>query len=574
MTATATRSWDWLRAGLPEGLRLPAAAWETRHRVVVFVLALHAVLLPLFGMWHGWGYGYILGEGALIAALTLLAARRSFSRRFRSATAALAAVTSSAVLVQFSGGYIEAHFHYFIMVALVALYQDWIPFLLAISYVALSHGVIGSLEPTWVYNHAHATANPWQWAAIHAVAVLAECAALLVFWGESERARARADLMLESAGEAVLGLGLDGKVAYANPAAARLLGAPLPSLLGQDVRRRFHASGRSDPWEVPPGTPVEGTLATPQGPLAVEWTVAPTQRGGVTVGHHVIVRDITTRRQAEEDRRSVELLREKDQLKTQLLHAASHELNTPVAILRYQLQWLRTKGSAEPAAQEGLAVLEKNVERLSHLVRDTLEAARIEGGRLSLRPRGHDLAALVREACAPLAGMARERGIALDVEAEPLPVQVDGERITQVLFNLLSNALNFTPAGGRIHVVARRHGAAARVEVRDTGPGVASEHLGLLFRPFSQVPGTPSRTAAGTGLGLFISKGIVDQHGGRIWCEALPGQGGRFLFEVPLDLVRLGEGPPDGLQQLAGAEGLLHAGADAGSKGALVQPRV
>ena len=108
--------------------------------------------------------------------------------RFRAAIATLALITTSAVIVQFSGGYIEAHFHFFVMLAVISLYQDWVPFLLAILYVAVDHGVIGTLFPHATYNNPDAVAHPWHWALIHAAFVLGEAVALLAGWKVIEAA--------------------------------------------------------------------------------------------------------------------------------------------------------------------------------------------------------------------------------------------------------------------------------------------------------------------------------------------------------------------------------------------------
>src|SRR6202521_904080 len=124
----------------------------------------------------------------LIAGLGGVAAIEVLAPRFRSAIATMALITTSAVIVQFSGGYIEAHFHFFVMLAVISLYQDWIPFLLAILYVALDHGVIGTLFPHATYNNPDAIAHPWQWALIHAGFVLAEAVALLAGWKVIEAA--------------------------------------------------------------------------------------------------------------------------------------------------------------------------------------------------------------------------------------------------------------------------------------------------------------------------------------------------------------------------------------------------
>ncbi len=176
---------------LPAGTALATEIWNARHRAILLMLYGHAIGLALFGLYMGWGPLLSFGEGALIAVIALLASWTRLSRRFRASAAAFGAVTASAILVQFSGGYIEAHFHFFVMVAVIALYQDWVPFLLAAVYVALDHGIIGTLYPEWVYNHPAAIANPWQWAAIHAILVTGQCIALMALWNSAENAQKR-----------------------------------------------------------------------------------------------------------------------------------------------------------------------------------------------------------------------------------------------------------------------------------------------------------------------------------------------------------------------------------------------
>lgn len=183
----------WLREVLPQGRRLPEAAWEARHRGILVVAFAHAVGLALFGLARGWGPVYSFGEGALIGGIALLGVPARFGRRWRSAMTVLALVTSSAVLTQFWGGYVEAHFHYFIVVAIAALYQDWAAFTLSIAFVAISHGVVGTTYPQWIYNHPAAIAHPWLWGGIHAGLIAGECAALTVVWKQSERERASAE---------------------------------------------------------------------------------------------------------------------------------------------------------------------------------------------------------------------------------------------------------------------------------------------------------------------------------------------------------------------------------------------
>jgi signal transduction histidine kinase len=144
-----------------------------------------------------------------------------------------------------------------------------------------------------------------------------------------------------------------------------------------------------------------------------------------------------------------------------------------------------------------------------------------------------DLATVVAEAAESFTGPAAHLGITLEVEAsQPLPVEADAKRVAQVLFNLLGNALKFTPAGGRVRLRAWREDGQVLAEVADTGAGVEPEDLGKLFQPFVQLHA--GKVAAGTGLGLYICKGIVEQHDGRIAVASDgAGKGTRFWFALP-----------------------------------------
>lgn len=180
-------SWDWL----PAGRSLPPAAWRIRHAWLTGLLWTHVVGLPFFAIYRGYSVAHSVLEASTIG---LLAAAATFTRwpaRWRAAFAALGLVTSSAILVHFSGGVIEAHFHFFVIILLLALYEDWIPFLIALGYVVLHHGVAGQLAPEAVYNHPDAIAHPWKWALIHGGFVTAAAAGAVVSWRLNESARAR-----------------------------------------------------------------------------------------------------------------------------------------------------------------------------------------------------------------------------------------------------------------------------------------------------------------------------------------------------------------------------------------------
>lgn len=175
-----------IRELLPTGHLLPEDAWRSRHRFIVTVLWLHAVGLPLFGVLAGIELLHSVVEGASVALAAIVAGSERFDRVLRASVATVGLVSSSAILVHFSGGFIEAHFHFFVMLGLITMYQSWIPFLLAIGYVVVHHGAVGMLVPAAVYNHPDAVAQPWKWAAIHAAFVLGASAAYIAAWRMTE----------------------------------------------------------------------------------------------------------------------------------------------------------------------------------------------------------------------------------------------------------------------------------------------------------------------------------------------------------------------------------------------------
>jgi diguanylate cyclase (GGDEF)-like protein/PAS domain S-box-containing protein len=176
---------------LPEGGTLSDADHTQRHVVIMWLLGLHALGLFVFALATGNGLVHSLIESLALVPWTLGAATSRLPFRARSASASFGLLTASAILVHLAGGAIEAHFHFFVMISVIALYQDWLPFLLAIGFVVFEHGLGGVLLPSAVYNHGDAIANPWKWAAIHAVFVLGACAALVTHWRLSELQQAK-----------------------------------------------------------------------------------------------------------------------------------------------------------------------------------------------------------------------------------------------------------------------------------------------------------------------------------------------------------------------------------------------
>ena len=171
---------------LPKGGSLPDEVWRRRHRGIVALLLAHVVGLSYFATVAGHGLAHSGPEVASVAGAAAVASYRGASRAVRSGAATVGLVSASAVLVHLSGGVIEMHFHFFVVIAIISLYQDWVPFLLALGYVVLHHGTIGVLNPESVYNHPAAANEPWKWAAIHGAFVLAASAASLTTWRLNE----------------------------------------------------------------------------------------------------------------------------------------------------------------------------------------------------------------------------------------------------------------------------------------------------------------------------------------------------------------------------------------------------
>jgi hypothetical protein len=181
-----------LREWLPRGRTLPPEVWEQRHRWLLILLVVQVPALFVLGVLNHYGVGHTLWESSLPAIFAAVAAMPRFGRRPRSCFVSVGLLTCSALLVHFTGGLIEAHFHFFVMIPLLALYEDWGPFGLAFGYVLLHHGIAGAIDPSSVYNHPAAIAHPWRWAAIHAFFVAGAAFASVLAWRLNERARAAA----------------------------------------------------------------------------------------------------------------------------------------------------------------------------------------------------------------------------------------------------------------------------------------------------------------------------------------------------------------------------------------------
>jgi diguanylate cyclase (GGDEF)-like protein/PAS domain S-box-containing protein len=185
---TLARIASWARGVLPRGRTLPPEGWASRHRALLWILWAHVAVLPIFSLLRGLRVETAVGSAAPLALAAVAGCLPGASRRARSIAVVFGLLTASAVLVNAWHGQIEAHFHFFVMIAVIALYEDWVPFGLAVAYVVAEHGTLGAVSPHSVYNH---DGNPWVWAGIHGFFVLGAVAANVTTWRLNEDMRAR-----------------------------------------------------------------------------------------------------------------------------------------------------------------------------------------------------------------------------------------------------------------------------------------------------------------------------------------------------------------------------------------------
>jgi len=245
---------------------------------------------------------------------------------------------------------------------------------------------------------------------------------------------------------------------------------------------------------------------------------------GKVIGFYTLANDVTE-------------LKRIDRMKSEFVSTVSHELRTPLTSIRGSLGLISggVAGQLPDAVKTLVGIAKSNCERLIRLINDILDIEKIESGKMTLDLQVLELKPLLEQALAANEGYGTSKNVTLtlDFPDEELMVRADGDRLTQVVTNLLSNAMKFSPENGVVEIHVARNGTSVRVEVRDHGPGIPEEFRKRIFQKFSQADSSDTRQKGGTGLGLNISRAIVERLGGTIGFETRTGEGTTFYFELP-----------------------------------------
>jgi PAS domain S-box-containing protein len=375
--------------------------------------------------------------------------------------------------------------------------------------------------------------------------------------------------LLDAAPDAIIEADQDGRILTLNTATEASFGYSREELLGQPVEvlvpdhiRGSHAGRRAEyrdhPVTRPMGIGLELLGRRKDGSnFPVEISLSPVKSGeGFNVT--AIVRDISRRKEIEDClqavqakyTRELELRNQEIELrnreiekatrhKSEFLANMSHELRTPLhTVIGFsELLAEETKGPLNHSQKRFVANIHKDSQHLLTLINEILDLSKIEAGKLQIRREPLDLAEVLDDTLSSIRPQALQKSISLEMLAVgPLRISADRLRLKQILYNLLSNAVKFTLDGGHIRIEAEPVNGFGQISVIDSGIGIAAQHHESIFETFHQVGESAIGTREGTGLGLPITKRLVEAHGGRIWLESERGRGSRFTFTIPLDL--------------------------------------
>lgn len=356
------------------------------------------------------------------------------------------------------------------------------------------------------------------------------------------REKQRMDALLDSAADGILILAPDHTVERCNPAFSRMLGKPMETIRGLSHESVIRWSKLKDGltleqaevggWPLTPNATlyVEGDLERMNGvplPVGIIYASLLSQEGRL-VNIIATVRDITHFREAEE-------------LKSIFISVISHELKTPVALIKGYVGTLRREDASwdRYIVEDSLKVIEEEADHLTELIDNLLDASRLQAGALDINLSEVALDALVERIAERFQTQSTRHNIEVDFSPDFPVILADEDRLAQVLSNLLSNSIKYSVKGGDIQIVGQVRPDKIVVCVGDQGSGIAPEDIPHVFDRFYRAS-EASRTTKGAGLGLYLTRAIIEAHGGRIWVDPKPGGGARICFSLPRDVKRVG----------------------------------
>jgi PAS domain S-box-containing protein len=383
-----------------------------------------------------------------------------------------------------------------------------------------------------------------------------------------EELASRFQAIIESSDDAIVSKDLNGIVRSWNPGAERIFGYTAAEMIGRSIEVLFPADHEDEEPRILErlrrGERVdhfETVRVRKDGThINVSVTISPVRsRSGTIIGASKIARDVTTLKQLmtqreellKSERHARQEAERQSRVKDEFLATLSHELRTPLNAILGWSQMLRaradTAGSGEAVGGdlsaeliEGLEVIERNTRVQTRLIDDLLDVSRITAGKIRLDVQQMDLGDVVKAAVASVRHSAEVKDIRLQVVLDPLagPVRGDPSRLQQCVWNLLTNAMKFTPKGGKVQVSLERVNSHLEICVSDDGEGIEPDLLPHLFERFRQGDASTTRRHGGLGLGLSIVKHLVEMHGGMARAKSPgPGQGSTFCIELPLMLI-------------------------------------
>lgn len=366
---------------------------------------------------------------------------------------------------------------------------------------------------------------------------------------ESETARARDEAILAGMGEGLVALDANGHVVLANVFAADLFGIPRDKLLGGSLNELIDGLRTAKDMIIDASDWPDALARETRGPVVDDYlyhryktdgerlsiiiSTTPIFNGDTLVGTVLVVRDTTKEKEV-------------DRMKTEFISLASHQLRTPLSAIKWFSEMLENGdvGQLNPEQLEFAKNITESTERMVDLVNSLLNISRIESGRIIVDPHPTDLKELIAGIVKDLQGKTQEKyqELVISVNEELPQINLDTHLIGQVYLNLLTNAIKYTPQGGKIMVLVSRKDDQIVTQVSDNGHGIPIAQQGKVFQKFFRADNVAKIETDGTGLGLYLVKAIIESSGGKIWFKSEEGKGTTFWFSLPLSGMQAKEG--------------------------------